>query len=276
MDTNDAFDDPGSPLPLSDAELFGKADDFTQTVCELATVGWDQDAEVYDLGTASNDGNTFLRVTLFKGHPVGRPKSDKGFANGFQYIVRIMLPMWWIPVRGTQCVVVFPGGLTGTPGAGVVIGCVGPSPVKQFAETTAKLDFTGYDLVIKARSITLRDDAGNLVAVAPEGGARLQDSTGSGVVVHEGKVVLTTINGNGAMVARVALDQDEVSVLNGLGNCGGRWMSSGDVSVMGKGINLTYATSLGLGMAPNPALAVMVGPGPSMAALASKAVFTSG
>ena len=78
------------------------------------------------------------------------------------------------------------------------------------------------------------------------------------------------------MVARVALDQDEVSVLNGLGNCGGRWMSSGDVSVMGKGINLTYATSLGLGLTPNPAFGVMIGPGPFMAALASKAVFASG
>ena len=34
--------------------------------------------------------------------------------------------------------------------------------------------------------------------------------------------------------------------------------------------------SLGLGLTPNPAFGVMIGPGPFMAALASKAVFASG
>ena len=276
MNDSPAFNDPGPAIPLSDAELFARPDDIETTVCELGTVGWDQEADTFDLGTAHNDGNTLIRVTLFKGHPTGKPMSDKGFANGRQILCRITLPMWFIPQRGLQCVVIFPGGLTGAPGAGILFACVGPSPLKQFAETTAKLDFTGYDLVIKARSITLRDDDNNLICVAPEGGARVQDRTGSGVVVHDGKVVLTTLSPKGATVAQLALTQDELSLTNGLGNCGGRWMSSGDVSILGTGVNLTYTKALGLGMAPNPAMGVMLGPGPFMASIASKAIFASG
>ena len=44
-------------------------------VFEPGTVGWDEDDAHADLGTATNDGNTLVKVTLFRGRdPSTTPK----------------------------------------------------------------------------------------------------------------------------------------------------------------------------------------------------------
>lgn len=268
--------DMGTPNHASDVELLGAQGEGSPTVFSHGTIGWQDEAEVFDMGDASNDGNTFIRVTLFEGHEPGKPKAEDGGANGHQYLVRLLLPFWYIPKKGLECFVAFPDGKVSTPGAGVLLGCTGKSPLKQFAATTAKIDLTGYDLVINARSITLRDADSNCISVSPEGGMRFDGADGSGVVLHDGTTTIRSVTTGGKLAAQVSVSRDEVSVFNAAGNCGGKWKSSGDVSTTGKGINLCYSSSLGLGQTPNPACKVVISPGPGMIGMGSLAIYASG
>lgn len=268
--------EPGTPNAAQDIELLGAQGEGAPAVVEHGTIGWPDDDVVFAQGGTDNDGNTFIKVTLYEGHEPGKPKADDGGANGHQYLVRILLPLWYIPKKGLECFVAFPGGKVSTPGAGVLLGCTGKSPLKQFAETTAKLDLPGYDLIINARSVTLRDDAGNCISVSPEGGARMDGADGSGIVVHDGTITLRSVTTAGKLAGQMTVSRDEVSAFNATGNCGSKWKSSGDITETGKAINLCYSASLGLGQSPNPACKVLVSPGPALIGVASLAIYASG
>lgn len=275
LDYGDGYD-PGTPNAAEDIELFGAHGEGAPIGITHGTIGWQDEADVFDMGDASNDGNTFIRVTLFEGHEPGKPKAEDGGANGHQYLVRIMLPFWYIPKKGLECFVAFPDGKVQTPGAGILVGCTGKSPLKQFAETTAKIDLPGYDLVINARSITLRDGNSNSISVSPEGGMRMDGADGSSVVLHDGTFTVRSVTTGGKLAGQISVSRDEVSVFNATGNCGSKWKSSGDAATTAKGINLCYSSSLGLGQTPNPACKVVLSPGPGMIGIGSLAIFASG
>lgn len=91
---------------------------------EMGTVGWgDQDIH-YDAGTASNDGVTLIKVTLFRGRD---PKQEHtpGLGQGAQILARNSAGEN-IPSKGTQVIVARPAGFDGpgcwhiiaNPGAG--------------------------------------------------------------------------------------------------------------------------------------------------------------
>ncbi len=57
----------------NEQDIFGPRDE--PLVFEPGTVGWDDTDEHFDVGTADNDGNTLVRVTLFRGRDPGvRPR----------------------------------------------------------------------------------------------------------------------------------------------------------------------------------------------------------
>ncbi len=98
-------------------------------VCEQGTVGWSGDETVADLGPGTKDVY-LVKVTLWKGHPVGEPLATDGSANGHQILCRMTWPLWSVPDPGTQCIVLFPSGLVEAPGAGICIPTGGPTKVE--------------------------------------------------------------------------------------------------------------------------------------------------
>lgn len=115
---------------VNESELLGAQADFAQTLCELGTVGHEGDEAVADLGESTNGGVDYLKVTLYKGHPRGEPRTADGFANGHQVTARVLDGFWAVPPRGTQCVVLFPGGDVSAPGAGLALPLSSPKKRK--------------------------------------------------------------------------------------------------------------------------------------------------
>lgn len=115
---------------VNESELLGSPADFAQTLCELGTVGHEGDEAVADLGESTNGGVDYLKVTLYKGHPRGAPRTADGFANGHQVTARVLDGFWAVPPRGTQCVVLFPGGDVTAPGAGLALPLSSPKKRK--------------------------------------------------------------------------------------------------------------------------------------------------
>ncbi len=112
-----------------DAEEF-VGQEPARPVCERGTVGWEGEADIADLGTDDNGNATYIRVTLANGAPMGKPTSDEGHANGHQILCRLMMPLYFIPPRGTPCYVLFPEGRSESPGMGLVFPISGPHPLR--------------------------------------------------------------------------------------------------------------------------------------------------
>lgn len=274
---NDGFLDSPTATTDYEQEYFGKPEDYANVELEYGTIGYDGDPQVFDeLGSSSNDGNTFVKVTLFKGYPVGEPASASGAANGMKILAQLSWPIWAIPLAGTRCIVAFPGGQQATPGAGVIISYPGKSPTTQFSATTAKLDFTGYDLVIKARSISLRDDDNNMLALAPEGGARLCDKTGSGVFVSTGTIICQAQDSTGKVLTAMTLTQDTAGLLCAASSPqAGLKLKDGDCTVTCGNCNLSAFGAIALGAKASPGTCVAVGPlgAPGIATVCSQSVY---
>ena len=155
---------------------------------ELATVGWDDAADWFDQGSSGNDGTTLVRVQTYRGKLNGEPVTP-GVAQGHKYLVQITGPLWRMPRKGERVVVAFPAGMRETPGAGAIIATLGASPPIQFSPTRAKMDFgSDYDLIIKARSITLSDYSNRFVVVGPDTGIHLNDGSGNVFAIKDGSV----------------------------------------------------------------------------------------
>lgn len=156
--------------------------------CELhmGTVGWDEVDEHAFIGSDAEDGHTFVRVTLY----TGRDFSDEhkpDVAQGHQILCNIGSSLYYVPPKGTRCVVAIPEGMEHLPGAGVIIETVSQSPPDQFGKNRVKMDFgEDYDLVIKARSVTITDYSDNYLAVSPDMGVRAADGDGNLLQVQGG------------------------------------------------------------------------------------------
>ncbi len=102
-------------------------------IAELGTVGWegDTDDSYCSLGLAEeNDGHTLVNITLFRGKDQG-VTTRVGVAQGRQIRAMPSGPVWHIPPRGAQVLVIFPGGMDLTPGAGTFF-LRGRTPAGEF------------------------------------------------------------------------------------------------------------------------------------------------
>ncbi len=104
-------------IPLEDVLGDGGATDAVR--CELGTIGWQGEEDLADYGDDGNSGRTYVRVTLAKGSPRGKPVADDGGMNGYRVRCRLQSPCWFIPERGAPCMVLFPGGFA--EGSGVAL-----------------------------------------------------------------------------------------------------------------------------------------------------------
>ena len=94
-----------------------------------------------------------------------------------------------MPRKGERVIVAFPSGMEQTPGAAVILAMLGASPPTQFSPTRAKMDFgADYDLIIKARSITLSDYNNRFVCIGPDTGVHMNDGSGNVLAIKDGNV----------------------------------------------------------------------------------------
>jgi hypothetical protein len=253
----------------SDAELF----DADQEPCPIqeGTVGWPGSPEVTELGTEAGDGMTFVRVTLTRfGHPIGKPTSDEGLANGHKISARVTGPGWRVPKHGERVIVAFPGGDWETPGNAVILGIVGTSPSSKFGRKKTIQDYGDDDLVLKAKSITLivdHKDAGgkdhrHLLSVSQQGGVQVV-SDGSGLFVQDGEINLKTLDDSGNLKAVLMLAQDGAS-LSDYSNAtafASLTLTDGKISGLGSFITWNYfqSGSFGKYALTSPATPIVVG-----------------
>lgn len=162
-----------------------------QAVCEGGTVGHAGDPLPYQ----TEGGATLVKVTLFRGSPPGAPRASDGGANGYRILARMAPPLWHVPDAGTQVVVVFPGGLIETPGAGVLWAAGGADP-SAAAPGTAVLNFAGRRLIIIADEIQLIGGAVEGMqgkVTTNERGVKLEDPVGGQLAVED---TFTKLNGD--------------------------------------------------------------------------------
>lgn len=201
-------------LPFHDAphdhDIWGgKAPE--QSRLEWATVGWDDKDDWFDVNTDESDGVTLVRVQTYAGRVRGEPITP-GVAAGHQYLAQIAGPMWRIPRKGERCILAIPSGMEETAGAAVILAFFGKAPSDQYSKTRAKLDYgEDYDLVIKARSITISDYDNRFLAIGPDSGIVVQDKDGSGVIVKDGAIAIFTSDGS-AMKSLVQLTNDDINL----------------------------------------------------------------
>jgi hypothetical protein len=268
----DDFGDPGSAATTYLQDLFPNPEDAAPTILLWATVGWEGESEAADKGDGSDteDGVTLVRVTTHAGALPTEPESPTGLANGHQLVA--IPPMWpqWIPPKGTRCILGYPDGPTGVP---VILAYYGPAPDKQHGRTTAKMDFGDQHLVIKAKSITLRDDAGNLLSMSEEMGVQIADESGSGLQAYQGVVMLRVIGGDSQTKTWVSLNEEVAQIVNAAGGTG-VVCKENVVSVNGTTICLNALGAINLGFNASAATPVLVGLS-AMAGVASQSIFGS-
>ncbi|HEU4729977.1 MAG TPA: hypothetical protein VFT22_18900 [Kofleriaceae bacterium] len=256
------------------ADVLGTTEEFSQTVVEHGTIGWDGEDEHADLGTVSNDGTTLVKVQLFRGRDTSEPVKD-GVSQGHQILARIGGPIWYIPPKGTQCFVVFPGGFQDTPGIGLLVPAYpGKSPSIQFSKTRAVLDFgPDMDVVIKGKSVVLSDYNNRYFAVGPTTGIKCGDIDASGFCLKGGQWLMYVANAGNA-TAGLKLAATEASMMLNDGQTQGVTMSGGTVTVLGTTFSAKVAIGY-LGKAPTVANTIVAGLPTPGAQLASTSWYVS-
>lgn len=263
------------PELFEESTLHGQQDDAVQI--ELGTIGWDDD-DIVDMGTADNDGHTFVKVTLYRGRDRSKP-IETGVAQGRQILVNISAGMFWLPPKGTRVIVAFPYGMSTNPGVGTIIGAVQTSPTIQFARDRAVMDF-GPDthVVIKGKSVTISDYGSPAcfvgVGTPRGGGARgvyALDETGSGFTTQSAEVGAFATSG-GAAKTILQLTATKASMLSNVGGqVSGFQLDSGKAIALGAGF-YAYTAAVYLGanaLAANPVATQAMGAMPSTVVFAA-------
>lgn len=97
---------------------------------EMGTVGWEDDDNIFDQGTEDNDGYTFVKVQLFRGRDVTKPKKP-GIGQGHKLSCHLSSQILRIPRKGTRCYVALPSGFENVVGIGVIFATVEKAPLLQ-------------------------------------------------------------------------------------------------------------------------------------------------
>lgn len=235
------------------------------------TVGWDGRAEVVEHGEEVGDGMTLIRVTLFTGHPPGKPVTDDGKANGYQIYARVMGPGWRTPKRGERVLLAIPvasGDVASfeTPGAAVILGTVGASPSRRFGRKKTVWDLGDDDLVITAGTISLVTEGvedgetkRHVISVSTQGGVQLV-ADGSGVFAKDGEVNIKTVDAQSNLKTAITLTLDEIGILDNNGTTVAMTVKDGNFTLVTGGfIALTYGSSISFGQTASPVTPVLLG-----------------
>ena len=254
---------------LNEQDLFRAPDE--PLVFEPGVVGWDDTDEHADLGTPDNDGNTLVRVTLFRGRQSGTPPPPAGQADGHRVLAQLGGGFFRVPPKGTRVMVGFFTAFATAPGAAVILGTLERAPDAQFSATKAKIDVgADTDLVLKGRSVTITDYGNRFLHVGPEG-VMLQDDKGNGVVMQNGAILIFVADAGDAKTL-VQLTKDEVGVLQK--DSGFVKLKGGSATVFANKSAAVVAGNVMLGAKATPATPALTGmSGPSAAP--STSVFVS-
>ena len=235
---------------------------------EEGTVGWADDKDSTSHGNDFEDGNTFLKVTLFEGHPDGEPTTADGRANGHRILARVSGPVWQTPARGSRVVVVFPGGRIDRPGSGVIVAAPGPSPATRFGRDKVVIGDRAKDVTVVGRSVSLeatfqgQDGSSHYsaVSVAQQGTQVLYD--GTGLQVHEDKVSLKSIGADGTIKTSLSLSETELTLLDSTTppTSAAVTLKGGNLTTLGQFVTHAYGTSMKLGLFATPATPALGGP----------------
>ncbi len=180
-------------------------------VFEPGTVGWDDTEEHFDVGTADNDGNTLVRVTLVRGRdPNTRPKP--GVASGHRVLAQLGSGLFRIPPKGTRVMVGFATAFATTPGAAFIVCTCERSPDSQFGAGKAKLDVgPDQEIILKGKAVTLTDYDDRFLHVGPDG-VMMQDENGNGLVLKNGAIMIYVADGGDAKTV-VQITKSELSLM---------------------------------------------------------------
>jgi hypothetical protein len=236
----------------NEQDLFGAADPL---VFEPGTVGWDDTGEHFDAGTADNDGNTLVRVTLFRGRdPSVAPKA--GVASGHRILAQLGGGLFRIPPKGTRVMVGFPTAFATTPGAAVILCTCEASPDSQFGAGKAKLDVgPDQEIILKGKAVTLTDYDDRFLHVGPDG-VMMQDENGNGVVIKNGAIVIYVADGGDAKSV-IQITKGELSFLQK--DSGFVKLKSGSATVFANKSAAIVAGNVMLGAQASPATPALTG-----------------
>jgi hypothetical protein len=228
---------------------------------EPGVVGWDQDDAHADLGTADNDGNTLVKVTLFRGRDPATSPPAAGVADGHRVLAQLGAGLFWVPPKGSRVMVGFPSAFATSPGAAFVVSVQATSPSNQFGLSRAKLDVgPDQDLVLKGKSVTISDYQNRFLHVGPDG-VMLQDEAGNGVVMKNGAVMIYVADGGDAKTV-VQLTKDELSLLQK--SAGFLKLKGQNATLFANGSASVVAGSVMLGAAATAATPALVGVPPGV------------
>jgi hypothetical protein len=98
------------------------------------TIGWASDGgNAIDLGDTDNDGNTLVRVTLFRGRDAtAQPQQAGGIAQGQELLCRVQTSLLEIPVYGSRVLVAIPEPWGMAPGGPVILCRIDAAAWKAF------------------------------------------------------------------------------------------------------------------------------------------------
>ncbi|WP_438029027.1 hypothetical protein [Sorangium sp. So ce233] len=229
------------------------------TSCEEGTVGHPGDPDVVDLGESGDVA--LVKVTLRKGHPQGKPTADDGGFNGYQITARVAATIWNVPLRGARVILAIPGGDIQTPGSPVIIAEVGARPVRRFGRKKTVLDYSGKDVVIVAKSITLIDDSNQHFVSVSSNGARVV-SAGSGFFVKGTDLAAKVLDEDGNLLTYLAASASDIALVRAAepANPVTFALTSQGVEMMGKFVTIDFIDAIKFGAAASPATPVVVGP----------------
>ncbi len=263
---------------MAEDDLYSPAKDYIPRTCEIGTVGWFDQEEHVDFGTAENDGHTLIRVTLFAGKMAGEAITP-GVAQGRQILVHMnALAGMRVPPKGMHVFVQFPAGMEFAPGAGVIIAGIEKTFERdQLAKDRVVLDF-GEDVhvIIKGKSVSLSDHENRFMTVGTpraggDPGLIFNAADGSGGAIAEGKVGWWVADGGDAKT----IFQMTVAEVKCTKKTGGYWCVDSD-GFTGFGANASLrGAAVYLGSLPTAASRALYGVAAGAAAGASASVFVS-
>jgi hypothetical protein len=243
----------------TDTEINKYADPIASGSIESAIVEVKDGGDYYSV---EDGGPTLVHVRLSRGTPGDRAT----------LWCRISQPLNFIPTPGTSVIVAIPAGFGYSPGAAMIIGASGPAPSNQFDNSKAKLDFgPDYDLVIKARSITLTDYENRYLTLGPTYGVKIGDATASGAILKDARWAFYVAE-DGDAKAVLELATDKVQILQKDDKQNSILLQDGTLTLAGTTFRCATAGGY-LGVLPSAASPMTYGA--STASLGSAAWFIS-
>jgi hypothetical protein len=224
------------------------------------SVGWVNDPDTVSLGTGTDDGRTLVKVTLKNGAPQGRPHADDGAFNGYQILAQLGAPMWTVPARGTRVQVSFPDGDIETPGNGAITFVAQASPTRRFGRQKTVLDFTGKDVVIVGKSVTMIEETNSSFVNVGVNGAKVV-SSGSGFFVRDADLAVKVLDADGNLRTYITAGKDDISIVRASepANPVVVSLTTTGVGMTGAYITAEFTTAMKLGRNASPATPVLLG-----------------